>query len=238
MRTTPFVFLLVQVTARLHFSAPTFLPDRENAVPVNECGSHRDKVHPQHECAAHLLENHAPSWVSEMAWTCTSAFTSTSKTAAPPRDNSIYGWNHLAALSEHEITLTMRTTHFVFLLVQVGTVPSLNAKRTNNVCLLVFSCSQVLYTTVRDCVDIVGFLQKESGDVEANPVPMSEKQLEQFNDMHKMLVEVNARSLKIGQAQSGILASLNQVKQSRESIQSAITGINADCPRLKVKLLP
>ncbi|KAG0425474.1 hypothetical protein HPB47_027363 [Ixodes persulcatus] len=76
------------VTARLQFSAPTLLPDRDNAVLVNEYGNHRDEAHPQHECAAHLLENHAPSWVIEMAWT-TSASTS-SRTAAPPRDNYIY----------------------------------------------------------------------------------------------------------------------------------------------------
>ncbi|KAG0413011.1 hypothetical protein HPB47_009847, partial [Ixodes persulcatus] len=107
----------ITVAARLQFSAPTFLPDRNNAVLVNEYGNHRDEAHPQHECAAHLLENHAPSWVIEMAWT-TSASTSSSRTAAPPRDNYIYGWNHLAALSEHGITLTMRTTHFVFMLVK------------------------------------------------------------------------------------------------------------------------
>uniref|UniRef100_A0A6B0V1Q4 Secreted protein n=1 Tax=Ixodes ricinus TaxID=34613 RepID=A0A6B0V1Q4_IXORI len=118
MRTTHFVFLLVQVTARLHFSAPTFLPVRDNAVLVNEYGNHRGEAHPQHECAAHLLENHAPSWVIEMAWT-TSASTSSSKTVAPPRDSYIYGRNHFAALSEQGITLIMRTTHFVFLLVQV-----------------------------------------------------------------------------------------------------------------------
>ncbi|KAG0435588.1 hypothetical protein HPB47_018395 [Ixodes persulcatus] len=89
--------LAIRVTARLHFSAPTFLPDRDNAVLVNEYGNHRDEAHPRHESAAHLLENHAPRRVIEMAWT-TSASTSSSKTAAPPRDNYIYGWNHLAAL--------------------------------------------------------------------------------------------------------------------------------------------
>lgn len=110
--------------------------------------------------------------------------------------------------------------------VQVGTTPSLHAKRSSVVFLLVFPCSKVLLVTLYECVDVISLLLLTSGDVETNPGPMSDSQLKLFNEMHGMLVDLNTRSVQIQESQSGILSSINEIKQNQESLRATVADMN------------
>lgn len=78
-----------------------------------------------------------------------------------------------------------------------------------------------------ECVDVFSLLLLTSGDVETNPGPMNTEQLKQFNEMHQMLVDVNARSIQIQSSQSGILTSINEIKQNQETMRANISDINS-----------
>ncbi|XP_029850486.2 uncharacterized protein LOC115332231 [Ixodes scapularis] len=78
----------------------------------------------------------------------------------------------------------------------------------------------VLYST-----DALKLLLLRSGDVEANPGPMSIDQSKQFNDMFKLLQAVNERAVKIDQGQASLIKSINELKSKQESVELKVTDI-------------
>lgn len=88
----------------------------------------------------------------------------------PPYFNE---WQDECSFSGHGNGRTTVTHILRFFFIQVGEVPSLHAKMSNNLLLLIFPCSQVLLSSVRECTDVVVSLLMPSGDVESNPVPRS-----------------------------------------------------------------
>ncbi|XP_040077975.1 uncharacterized protein LOC115316835 [Ixodes scapularis] len=132
------------------------------------------------------------------------------------------------------------TNPFLFY-VQVRYQYSIHSRRSNNLWLLELPCPRSsrffcslcsLYywlcthaMLVLHSADTLKLLLLRSGDVEANPGPMSIDQAKQFNDMFKLLQDVNERTVKIDQGQANLIKSINELKSKQESVELKVTDI-------------
>lgn len=80
---------------------------------------------------------------------------------------------------------------FLFL-VQVGKAPSLYSKRSNNICLLVLLCPNVVYENVWDCVFVIKLLLL-GGDVELNPGPPDQEKIRLHNKIFTAILVILAK---------------------------------------------
>ncbi|KAM7283538.1 hypothetical protein ISCGN_000645 [Ixodes scapularis] len=116
MRTTHFVILLVQISA-LQFPVPESLPSRDAAVLVSGSSDHRVGLSRHRQAATYLWDNLQA--ISPCSLDINRASSAT-LTSAPPTNAHISSLERLQPLSEHGISRTMPTTHFVILLVQIS----------------------------------------------------------------------------------------------------------------------
>ncbi|XP_040357426.2 uncharacterized protein LOC121046817 [Ixodes scapularis] len=131
-------------------------------------------------------------------------------------------WSALGCFSGHGNSLGMHRSNAVCILVQVGSVPSLHAKKTNNHCLLLFPCPSVFFALLLECLDVLRSLLLLSGDVELNPGPMTVAQATQLDDVCKLLQDLNARAIKSQEGQSSLIKTVEEIKKNQQSIEAKI----------------
>ncbi|XP_077486716.1 uncharacterized protein LOC144098020 [Amblyomma americanum] len=111
---------------------------------------------------------------------------------------------------------------------QVSSVTSLYAKKSNDVCLLLFPCPGVLLCVFSECFDIVNQLLALSGDVELNPGPNTRHQVQdslpdvqskQLEDMFAILETLNTRSAKMQLDQKAFIKSIDDLKNSQLKLE-------------------
>ncbi|XP_070381509.1 uncharacterized protein [Dermacentor albipictus] len=122
--------------------------------------------------------------------------------------------------SGQERATTMRTLDnpFCFLAVQVGDCPSLHAKRTSNICTLLFPCPQVLVSTVCDCIHVVKLLML-AGDIESNPGPTD------TNPNADVLAAITALSEKSDARHIELMDTLTQLKANQVELEQKVCDL-------------
>lgn len=112
---------------------------------------------------------------------------------------------------------------FVFIL-QVGSCSSLNTKKSCNVCLVVFPSPQVLFSLSVQCFRVLKLLL--CGDVEQNLNPVSQMQASQFEEMFRLLTNLNARSVKFEEGQVELIETVSEIKQNQEKVENKILEVS------------
>ncbi|KAH9366626.1 hypothetical protein HPB48_021115 [Haemaphysalis longicornis] len=119
----------------------------------------------------------------------------------------------------------MRLPQVLLCFAQVGSRPSLFAKRTSNANLLLLPSPSVLCDLVRECV-FVGKLPTVSAvDIDVNPGPPNEDPAQSSNDVLFLLKSLNA---KIDKIILKCFRKLNDVKEIQLNWQKEITEITKD----------
>ncbi|XP_075534317.1 uncharacterized protein LOC142568133 [Dermacentor variabilis] len=127
---------------------------------------------------------------------------------------------------------------FLFV-VQVGKHPALHAKRSSNICLLLFPGPLVILCDFFECIYVVKLLML-AGDVEQNPGPQKEildaiaalsaKSDARHTEVIGMLSEVRANQQKLEEKVSSLASRLATVESLVESYEANQNGV--DLPRV------
>ncbi|XP_049520487.1 uncharacterized protein LOC125944211 [Dermacentor silvarum] len=119
----------------------------------------------------------------------------------------------------------MRFTNPLCFFVQVSPVTSMYAKKSNNVCLLLFPRPGVLFCVLHDCFDVVIQLLMLSGDVELNPGPSTRTQTqEHLTEIDKRLKEVECKTV-----------ALQEFEEQAQCLRQSINQINGENVQLRSK---
>ncbi|XP_077516847.1 uncharacterized protein LOC144127802 isoform X1 [Amblyomma americanum] len=226
LRYTEFL-LFVQITAMLHLSAGPMAPaDAIPATPVTvdvQVGS------------VEIGELWQPCYTMAPSYkSCASSTTSPFHL-----DKNRLEWP--APFSGRGDSVVMRLLHGMRFFMQVGNKESMFAKKSSNMCLLLFPRPGVLLIVLAQCFDVSRQLLLVSGDVELNPGPgagsgaatrskdsaVDISLQKQLNDMLTLLEGVNSRTAKMELEQSHLIASISEMKLNQESMIRNIADIDA-----------
>ncbi|XP_077516720.1 uncharacterized protein LOC144127627 [Amblyomma americanum] len=144
-------------------------------------------------------------------------------------------WRAPGALSGRENSTRMRPPNPLCFFVQVSSVTSLYAKKSNDVCLLLFPRPGVLLCVFSECFDIVNQLLALSGDVELNPGPNTRHQVQdslpdvqskQLEDIFAILEALNTRTAKMQLDQKAFIKSIDDFKKSQLKLEEDLSEMN------------
>ncbi|XP_077532470.1 uncharacterized protein LOC144144846 [Haemaphysalis longicornis] len=123
----------------------------------------------------------------------------------------------------------------------------LYAKRSDNRCLLVLPCPEVLCESICDCISMMLLLIR-SGDVELNPGPYNTRSVapldveslptdpsEQMTAIFTILKDLQARSVQSASSQSDLAADIKAIKAGQKNIEDNFREVQKRVDALEVK---
>ncbi|XP_077553579.1 uncharacterized protein LOC144168480 [Haemaphysalis longicornis] len=220
--------------ALLIWSSPPY-----NATNFSDTVTGFDQFSSQHEAT-----NPA---IIEMPSVQTAVFCATTSPHLPALSDPcdyIYSHHLEQAFSGHGSSSCRKANMPHFCVSQVCT--SLFSKRSDNRCLLLFPCPQVLCEIAHECFSMA-LLLLCSGDVELNPGPttrsaaaleietLPEEPSEQMNVIFQLLKDLQSRSVQSAESQTKLAADIKSIKAGQEQIETKLGHIQKRLDELEEK---